>query len=719
MDAAPATLLDLLRLRAADRAGQLAYRFLSDDGEELSWTYSQLDQRARAIAVTLREETVAGDRAILCFPPGLEFIAAFFGCLYAGVVPVPAPPPHLNRRASRQETMITDCGHPLLLTTVADNVRLTRRRQPADAWSALRRLCTDDIPLDRADAWHCPDIHGQTLALLQYTSGSTGDPKGVMVSHANLLHNLSTIPRGYNAHGGEMVVTWLPLYHDMGLIAGMLETIYMGSSAVILPPISFLQQPVRWLQAISRYGASMSGAPNFAYDLCVAKISDAQCAELNLSNWEIAVCSAEPIRQRTMKRFTERFAPCGFRREAFFPCFGMAEATLMVTCNRPLTTPTTMAVDRVAAEQGRIQSVPVDTPRGMPLVGCGQPRGGTQVAIVDPATRLPVTADRVGEIWVAGPSVALGYWNRPELTRETFGARLADSGEGPFLRTGDLGFLRGDQLYVVGRLKELIIIRGRNHYPADIEDTARECDPDLLVNGTAAFAVDEGSEERLVIVQELPRHGLKTALDKLAEAMRTAIVREYEVQPHRILFVSPFSIPKTTSGKVQRSQCRDQVLQGTLKVVAEVVCNAGDEATRGPVPRQGLLKDLRHLSPESRRTLLMDFFRHESLRILGKPPRTSWQLSQPISSLGLDSLVVYELKNRIESELGIRLPVSVFFEDATVDWLVDRLLEQFDAGTERLEFSAAATPVDCVHQLSAEQVDALLDAELAEQDRAL
>jgi acyl-CoA synthetase (AMP-forming)/AMP-acid ligase II len=457
----PPTLIELLQRRADEQPERHAFSFLADgEGEaEARLSYGELDRRARALGARLRALGLAGERALLLYPPGLEFIAAFFGCLYAGAVAVPAYPPRANRPMTRLRSIAADARPRAVLTTAG-------QWPDADKWSAgvpelqgLARLATDAPADDWDRRWRDPGAGGQTLAFLQYTSGSTATPKGVMITHGNLLANSATIRACFASTAESRGVFWLPLFHDMGLIGGVLQTLYCGGSSTLLSPVAFLQRPLRWLQAISRTGATISGGPNFAYDLCVRKVTPEQRATLDLSRWHVAFNGAEPIRAETLERFAEAFAPCGFRREAFLPCYGLAEATLLVSGGPPGAPPALVAAR--AADLGRDRVVPADAhdAEARVLAGSGRVPAELEVAIVDPATGLRLPADRVGEIWVKGPSVAQGYWDRPEATAQTFRAALADAGAGPFLRTGDLGFLRDDALFVTGRLKDLIIIR--------------------------------------------------------------------------------------------------------------------------------------------------------------------------------------------------------------------------------------------------------------------
>ena len=565
---AASTLVELLRRRASRQPERLGYSFLLDgDGDAAEATYAELDRRARGLGATLQRMGVTGERALLLYPPGLDYIAAFFGCLYAGTTAVPAYPPRPNRPAPRVSAIIENAAPRVILTTTALRPKLESMLPvpPGTTW-----LVTDggaDLA-SLADDWRDPGVEPSTLAFLQYTSGSTAAPKGVMLSHANLMHNLELIRACFAQSARERTVIWLPPYHDMGLIGGILEPLYAGYPVTLLSPLAFLQQPVRWLRAISKTRATTSGGPNFAYELCVQKVSAEQRRELDLSSWSLAFNGAEPIRSDTLDRFATAFASCGFRREAFYPCYGLAEATLLVSAGRRLGGP---LVRPFAAGE-------LERPRT--LVGCGlaadpQP-GYPAIAIALPESGKPCAEGEVGEIWVRGPSVAQGYWRQPEETARVFAARFVDTSagdkaQGPFLRTGDLGFVAGGELFVTGRLKDLIILRGRNHYPQDIELTVERSHPALRPGCGAAFAIEREGEERLAVMVEVHREHRQGGAPEIAEiiaAIRRAVADEHEVVPDAVVLLKPATLPKTSSGKIQRHACRAAYLSGSLAAVA-------------------------------------------------------------------------------------------------------------------------------------------------------
>jgi acyl-CoA synthetase (AMP-forming)/AMP-acid ligase II len=574
------TLVDLLRWRAVEKSQKVAYTFLLDGETEASHlTYTQLDLKARMIAFWLQEQGLSGQRALLLYPPGLEFICGFFGCLYAGVIAIPAYPPKPNRSMVRLEAILKDSQPAVILTKRSLLAKIEHQLIYKPKLMDLCWLATDNFTDDLASNWQAPDIAGDSLAFLQYTSGSTGKPKGVMVSHKNLLRNSADLDQGWDQHDDSIIVTWLPTFHDMGLIYGAIQPLYKGIPCYMMSPIHFLQRPWRWLQAISRYKGTHSGAPNFAYDLCVRKISLEQRQTLDLSSWRMALNGAEPVKAEVLYRFAEAFEPCGFNLKAFCPGYGLAEATLKVTATRTKDLPTFCKVKTEALGQNRVVEVTDDSQEGQILVGCGQTEIDTKILIVNPETCTPCLPDQIGEIWVSGSTVAQGYWQRQQETEETFHAYLADTNQGPFLRTGDLGFWKNGHLFVTGRLKDVIIIRGSNYYPQDIELKVQQSHPALRPDAGAAFGIEVKGEEKLVIVQEVERTYLRRLdLDAIAKAIYQGIKDQYELQVQAIALIKTGSIAKTSSGKIQRSQCRKQFLNQTLDLVGLV----GGEKTNGP-----------------------------------------------------------------------------------------------------------------------------------------
>ncbi|MEM8947281.1 MAG: aminotransferase class I/II-fold pyridoxal phosphate-dependent enzyme [Planctomycetota bacterium] len=563
----PSNLVELLQHRALHQGDDIGFRFLTDgERETVEWTYADVDRKARAIATSLQSMGLEGERALLLYPSGLDFVAAFFGCLYAGVTAVPAYPPRRNRNMARIDAIAGDAEAKIALTTFDVLERVQTMISDTPSLQQIRWRATDQWGEELADNWQRPDVHGETLAFLQYTSGSTGTPKGVMLSHANLMHNSAMISYAFEHTRSGSGCFWLPLYHDMGLIGGILQPLYMGKSNTLFSPTHFLQKPVRWLQMLSQTGCTISGGPNFAYDLCVEKVTAEQKTTLDLSRWALAFNGAEPVRADTIDRFSKAFAECGFRREAFYPCYGLAEATLIVTGGFKQAMPVVKSFETSALEQNEVVETEPGAEDSRELVGSGGNVLDQQIVIADPETHASLGNNRVGEIWVSGPSVAGGYWKREELSKQTFQARL-DDGRGPFLRTGDLGFLRDGELFVTGRLKDLLIIRGVNHYPQDIEHTAQSAHEHVSQCQGAAVIVGEEGNEQLVLVQETVR---RRDLDFAAiiDAVRKKVAITHELPVAAIVLIKTRSIPKTSSGKIQRHACRDGYLAGTLAAQA-------------------------------------------------------------------------------------------------------------------------------------------------------
>jgi acyl-CoA synthetase (AMP-forming)/AMP-acid ligase II len=566
------TLVDLLRHQAERYQDKVAFSFSynGDDEDRTQLTYRQLDLKARAIAASLQQQGAAGERVLVFCRPGLDGVVGYFGCLYAGAIAVPVH----ERLAPRLSSVIPDAqagfalvapGTPAKVKTAVDTLVGLIGEQPM-------RWCGTDVADADAENWVAPAVDAGTTAMMQYTSGSTTAPNGVVLTHGNLMHNLAAIHQVWPGDDQEIAVYWLPPHHDMGLIGAVLEMIYLGCSTVLMSPSAFIKRPMRWLEAISRNRGTFTTAPNFAYDLCVQRSTAAERAALDLSHWSVVMNGAEPVRADTMQAFAAAFAPAGFRMEAFCPVYGLAEATLLVSGGSNSPGPVVHHIDRGALETDRVVGAAPDSPTAVALVSCGLLRGGQQVVIVDPETRRRCGTAEVGEVWVGGPSVAQGYWGKPDETEQTFSAVVAETGEGPFLRTGDLGFLRDGELFITGRCKDLVVIGGANYYPNDIEVTVQDCHPALLAGRGAVFAVtrEEGAAEQLVVAQEVDRDRVsETELGEIVAAIQATITEHHGIQADSVLLVSAMRIPTTSSGKIQRGQCRQQFLDHTLETVAE------------------------------------------------------------------------------------------------------------------------------------------------------
>lgn len=567
-----ASLVDLLDARAQDQGDETAFSFLDARGHPaVNLTYGMLRARAGHIAQALCARGArTGDRAILVFPPGLDFIVAFFGCLAAGVIAVPLAPPRRIAGRDAAESVIADCDPRFGLTTATYAADLAGRSASGPAHKQLDWVYVGDEAYSGAEQPLMVRPDRSDLAFLQYTSGSTSAPKGVMVSHGNLLENLEMIRRALGHSRGSKHVCWMPLHHDMGLILNVLEAFYLGAGCALMAPVAFLQRPLTLLKAIGEFGAEVAGGPNFGFDLCVTRFRAEEMRGIDLSCWRVAINGAEPVRAQTLHKFAATFEPFGFRPSAFNPCYGMAEATLLISGGQRGVGAVIRTVDRAALQGGRIAPA-VQELDEVAIVGCGKALDGEQIAIVDPGTRRRLAADCVGEIWVRGPHVAGGYWRNSAASNETFAGQIASEQGAGWLRTGDLGFMDLDgELFVTGRIKDIIIVRGANHYPQDIEYTVQATDPCLRAGYGAAFAALAASgDERVVIVQEVERsHRARIDAADIADRIREAVVEEHGLGVLDVVLLEPGTIPKTTSGKIRRRMAKNLWESGELAAMA-------------------------------------------------------------------------------------------------------------------------------------------------------
>lgn len=646
-----------LRYWVEHQPAELAYCFLEDgDHEETRLTYEQLDRKARAVARRLQQLRMTGQRALLLYPPGIDFLVGFFGCFYAGVVAVPAYPPRRNRNMHRIQAIADDAAARVALTVADVAERTTSLLEEDSSLKRLVWLATDTVSDDEADRWQTSAVTSSDLAVLQYTSGSTGTPKGVMLTHANIMHNCMLITTAFETGRDAFGMSWLPAYHDMGLVGGILNPLFCGRPTVLMSPMAFLQKPVRWLQVISRYRVTISGGPNFAYDLCTKKISDDELAGLDLSSWTLAFNGAEPVRRETLDKFSLKFAPCGFRREAFYPCYGMAETTLIVTGGARRKPPVIRCFDGSDLDEGRVMLAAPDGDRGRHVVSCGRVLQDETLVIVDPDTKTRLREDRVGEIWIHSPSVGQGYWDKPEATQETFRARLADDDSRTYLRSGDLGFFHDGELFVTGRIKDMIIVRGVNRYPQDIEMTVERADRRIRNGASAAFAVDMAGRERLVVVSEVERDGSNN-WDEVIESIRRDVTTEHELPPDAVILVRSGSIPKTSSGKIQRHACRQSFLENSLLAVAQR-CLWEQELpeTRAPLEVREPAGPALATDHDDIQVLQAVM---QQVRAVARERARELQPDTIIVDLGLDSLERMEIINALEEMFGGELPEEV------------------------------------------------------------
>ncbi len=708
------TLPQWLGQRARRHGRHVALTFVADDHSEQSWTYEELWSRACVVAGRLPTVDQQAPRALLLFRPGIEFVAGFLGCQIAGWIPVPTCYPKLGREMPRLDSAASDCGPSAIVADqlTIDGIETTKL---SDAAGALPQIATDIDSVAGID-FIDPDsiaIDPDSLALLQYTSGSTSEPKGVMVSHRNMMSNLEAIRRGFDIEfqgdvgEPECSVFWLPFFHDMGLIGGILAPLYIGFRTVLISPRSFLQRPIRWLQAISDYGAAISGAPNFAYQLCVDRISPEQSDHIDLRHWKIAFSGAEPILPRTLQDFGNRFAACGFSSSSFYPCYGLAESTLMAAGGVGPAEPEILVVQRDSLAAGHPTVVETgDGRRHQKLVSCGVAVRGSEIVVVDPETCKAVQDRVVGEIWLRGDSVSRGYWNRPQENESRFNAQLA-GGESGYFRTGDLGFRHDGKLFITGRCKDVIILRGRNLFPQDIETTVRET-IGTQAGQCAAFAVNAARGEALAIVAEIPRRADASTLPELVREIRRAVIDVHEVDPRHVRLVRQAVVPITSSGKVQRSRCREMFDSDEIKTKYRYDRASGSEQTPIPIPQlpKNPTGDDRQRMNEA-----IEGWMAEWLIVRAGADPEDIDPGKPFADYGLDSMTAVELSGEIEDWSGVQLTPEVAWNYPTVSrmssFITDQLFRAGDLQEERASGAAgeANNPLDQDGRLADDEID--------------
>lgn len=656
------TIAEILQYRAKYNPGETAYIFLPDgENKEEKITYTQFYQDALKIALGLLQVTKKGERALMLFPPGLDYIRSLFGCFLSGIIGVPAYPPRKNRSLERIRTMVLDSGASIVLSTTDIYDTFERSFKDVEELRSLKWILADRLSKS-PEPYEFPLPGPGDVALLQYTSGSTGRPKGVMVTHRNIIRNVEFIRQSFGLTRESVSVTWLPSFHDMGLIDGVIEPIYTGMPGIIIPPIHFLQKPSRWLRAISKYRGTHSGGPNFAFDLCVDGVNEEERQGLDLSSLKTLYSGAEPIRRSTCERFIKSYENYGFKPNALYPCYGMAETTLITSGPPAGRGAVYLELSGDALEQNIVKSASANTPDLRHMVGVGFPWLDTVVRIVHPDTFKPCRENEVGEIWVSGSIVTTGYWNNPEETRKNFAAKITGEDGTNYLRTGDLGFFHDNELYISGRLKDLIIIHGRNYYPQDFEFLAENCHPALRSNASAAFSVEVRDEEKLVIVAEVERTAMKELdADKVCEAIRARVAEEFELEVYGIVLLRTASILKTSSGKIQRKACREAFLKKTLEVLGESYL----QQMGSPVEEATVNADLVTLQ-----AWLIAWI-HSRLKI----SLNRIELSKPITVYGLSSMKAIQLQQDFLQKFGVNFPPYMFFEKISAKELCERALK--------------------------------------------
>lgn len=674
--------VERIRYWAVATPDTTAFRYLEGDEETDSVTFAELDTQARAIAARLVAMGFAGQRALMLYPPGIDFIRAFFGCHYAGVIPVPAYPPRRNRNMGRINSISENCQASVALSVEAVTSKSAGRLQDAPDLRRIPWVATEDIPVVLANDWVPPTIAGSDLGLVQYTSGSTGSPKGVMLTHANLMANCRMITEAFEVRNQSTACSWLPAYHDMGLVGGILNPTYCGVTQNLMSPVSFLTYPIRWLRAISKYRVEVTGGPNFAYAWCATKIKPAQCEGLDLSSWKVAFNGAEPVRSDVMDLFSKRFAEYGFKKEAFYPCYGMAETTLLVTGGDPSVKPIVQSFDKNELVQHRVVPCDMKDNDAKLLVGCGQVCRGESVVIVNPETLKPLQDNKIGEILINSPSSGMGYWNRPEETAATFKARINPDDGKDYVRSGDLGFMHDGELFITGRLKDMIIVRGVNRYPQDIETTVEQCHRWTRSGGAAAFAVNRWDREHLVVVCEVERGRKSREFGEVIDAIRAAVTSEHDLPPDAIVLVRAHSVPKTSSGKVQRHACKNAFNDSELLVIAEWVSwketAAKDEKQSADVVDEALangrVNDQHGINPTVLNAVMT------VVKRIGESRAKDLTVDSNIVHLGLDSMERLDIAHTLEEMFGGRMPEEVLQDVETVKEVAQAIEEHI--GTE-------------------------------------
>lgn len=675
-------LVEQIRYWAIAIPDSVAFRFLSrDEDEPIEITYAQLDRRAKAIAARLTSMGFAGQRALLLYPPGLDFVEAFFGCHYAGVIPVPAYPPRRNRNMVRIDSISNDAKAAVALTVKSVLARSDGSIGDAHSLRRIPWVSTEEIPNEIESDWRKPKIDAQDIGLIQYTSGSTGTPKGVVLTQRNIIANCTMIAHAFGMNRETAnAVSWLPTYHDMGLIGGILMPVFFAVELTLLSPVTFLTRPLRWLRAISDYGVAVSGGPNFAYRWCTMKINPEECEGLDLSCWKVAFNGAEPVREDVLREFSRKFEPYGFKHSSHYPCYGMAETALIVTGGKQNEEPVIRTFDKHMLANYQVKAMPEDSATATRMVGSGQVIPTEQVIIVDPEKRVQMKDNEIGEIWINSPSSGVGYFNKPTESAEVFQGKLATDDGLRYVRSGDLGFFHEGELFVTGRLKDMIIVRGVNRYPQDIESTVENCDQRLRSGGSAAFAVDHWDREHLVVVCEVERRR-SSNWGPLLDKIRTSVNAEHDIPPDAIVLVRHNSVPKTSSGKVQRHACRQEFMEGTLKVIDQ--WSAWEQTSTGDSSAEQVEESAATPSANGQLPAELDSGIYDvvvdRIRKIAKDRASGAMTAKTniVSDLGLDSLERMEIARELEVAFGGRFPDEVLQEIETVEEVTKAIQAHF------------------------------------------
>ena len=713
------SLVEILGLRALHTPDKVAYRFIHCNrnvpDEELVLTYVELNERVRTLAAMLQSKTELGERVLLLYPNGPDFVVAFFACLYAGVIAVPSYPPTVQTVESGCRRLENISKSAILNVCLCSNSIDQLIQSDIENFPVLESMTwfvTDTseqwakcVEHEKTTSWVKPAIKREDLAFLQYTSGSTGDPKGVMVTHSNLVHNLESIRRGSRLKYDETTVSWLPCYHDMGLVDGLLSPIFCGAEGVVMPQEAFLERPKRWLQAMSDYNSGHSGAPNFAYELCTKRINNKELSTLDLSCWtEVAYCGAEPIRKEVLVNFCKKFTKCGFQANRLLAVYGLAEATLVVTESGYHEVPKVISVQKAALKNNTVDISADLMSEHSSLVSCGRAAFGVHTSIIDPDTRKGLPENQVGEIWLTGPNVTKGYWRDDELTSDKYHATRTDGVSDHYFRTGDLGFVHDGDLFVTGRLKDLIIVRGKNYYPQDIEFSVEQAHADIRQSTIAAFSVEdtvegEGMVERLVVIFEVATRAVrKNKFDEIFSAVRAAIAANHQLSTYKIVIANKKEVPRTTSGKIQRSKAKLKLLENEIDVLGFWCVDgssvSGNKSFIGQVEGEGivvqgaekvsvsvtgkgnLMQELMELSDVAEKEQRLASALIKDIANLVAIPPEDISPTQVIGEMGLESIHVVGLHERLEYQLGKSFSISTLLDYRDIKSLASGLIKK-------------------------------------------